>query len=99
MALGIQHAERKCHIVICGLSASTLRFHILRTDANRDAANFKAHLSAYIYIYIYICVCVCVCVWCVCGLCVCVCGVCVCVLYVCVCGVCVCVCGVWRVCM
>jgi len=29
VALGIQHATRMCHIVICGLIGSTAFFHII----------------------------------------------------------------------
>jgi hypothetical protein len=53
-ALGTQYAQRMRHIVICGLSGSTIPFHVLTADASRNQANFQAHLRAELRLYIRI---------------------------------------------
>jgi len=91
--LGIQHAMRMCHIVICRQPDSTIFLHLIAQTArcsNKVTERTVCVCGVCVFVW-----CVWVCVWCVC---VCVCmSVCVC-LCVCVC-VCVCVCLCVCVCV
>ena len=58
--------QSACDMLSSVVCPSSLRFHILRADVNRDAANFRAHLKCtYVCVYVcmYVCVCVCVCIY------------------------------------
>jgi hypothetical protein len=48
VALGIQHAMRKRHIVICALSGSTILFHIISQMARFSKNNIRHKTRVFI---------------------------------------------------